>query len=175
MAITYWIMVRLQTEGLCIHRKEKSEIPRIPDWSMYCEKGHGDERWYVNKPVEIPHEKRWFGRDLYYKAYQVVYWSHRHVELDQWNIPPTVEYLEWIIDVIKPLPNERLIERRLAKEHEEPFVSHLVYYHYKFLEINGKIQAVFESSNEKHYYQERVNGKIELIPIDYNTEENGCL
>ena len=168
MAIRYWIEVRFRTEGECCYRKEESAIPRIPDWSRCCEKIGESERWYIKEPAKLPYKKRWLLPNLYYKSYCVEYWSFRHVELGQWNTPPTNEYWEWITNIIKPLPNEHLIERCLAKEREAPYVFHVMFYHYKFVETNGKLQAVLEKQEEEHYYNKTVNHKIEKVLIVKN-------
>ncbi|MBQ2187456.1 MAG: hypothetical protein II401_02690 [Bacteroidales bacterium] len=60
MAITYQISVRFRTEGECRYREERATIPRIPEWSRYCEGGRTFCKYYDNRPVELPHKKSGF-------------------------------------------------------------------------------------------------------------------
>lgn len=150
MAITYQISVRFRTEGECRYRKEQATIPRIPEWSRYCEGGRTFCKYYDNKPAELPHKKRWFLPDLYYKAYHVEYWTSHRVSAEDFQLPPTDEYLEWITSIIKPLPNEVLIEKRVFWEHEETYNLHVMFYHYRFIETNGVIKPLLEKSEEEY-------------------------
>lgn len=165
--IHYRIEVRFRTDGECRYRREEAEIPKIPDWYEYCEGGRVYHEWYMKGQAKPPYKKRWLGHDLYYKAYHVEYWSIPYAVFKYEEIMPSNEYIERITNIIKPLPNEFLVERRAAKEPDGSSVFHDMYYYYKFVEIDGRIQAVLENSVEKKYIVKvnRSRTKTKRIPI----------
>ena len=168
--IQYRILVRVIPEGECRYRKSESQIPRLPEWSQYTEGGVTFTKVFSGK-VELPHIKRWFRHDLYYKAYRLEYVAWHKTIFNGVITPPDKEYLDWIIEQIHPSPNELLIESRTTRETWKPYIFHCATYRYRFEEIDGVMQAKLEKAEDRYVIDENISaGQYREVPVDEETK-----
>ena len=133
---------------ICNCRKEESIIPQIPSW---CSKSLGGRTYgphVSNIQPEIPHKKRWFAHNLYYKSYHVEYqiWEHRRQYRSAFNdCQPDSEYMDWMIKFIVPKPGELIYLKyrgcRLIPNSPQIENMEMKHYTYKVENFNGKLVA----------------------------------
>lgn len=167
MTWQYKIEVRFRTEGECVYRKEESEIPRIPDWSIYSEGGRTYTKSFHKTPTPLPCKKRLFKPTLFYKAYHVEYYAWHKTTINGVITKPSERYLKWVTEIIKPLPNEKLIESRSTIVTTDPFIFHHADFYYRFDYVESAIQAIFEKQEEGYFQRENLgNGHFKDVPVD---------
>ena len=137
------------------YRKEEAVLPHVPNWSRITAGGRTYGPHVCNVPPEPLHRKRRFKYDQYYKSYHVEYWIQERRSLCRckfYNRPPDKNYMDEMLQLIKPLPGEFIIVELgyggLSYEQIESMEKYLALDNARFVNSSGVRQYTFKVEEE---------------------------